>query len=584
MNYALSQFLTRELFVNLTEFNWNKNIKLGKGTFGVCYLVECYSDHKNYCAKITLQTPKKPSDQELLFREVLALQALKHEAIVRFVGFNLYDYKQRPNPTIITEYLPNGALDDMLKKEQNHSAPPQWNDTKKQICIIGIASGLAHVHKANLMHRDIKPANILLDENFYPKLCDFGLARTVEAQVEMTQRVGTPIYMAPELLADNQYNSKSDVYSFGMTIYELLTNTPPYYEYTSKRTKLNFYEFGKYVTKLGNRPSFEGTAIPPSLQKLLSQCWNANPAARPSMEGIYHQLFNDDSLFISNKVDYDEVRLYIDRLQQQEFHISRQNHKLKVSFPQADEFYEEDSVLLKNLDPNTIYQNLITTGFHIYPPKKVVAVLKSLRSKLINGRSVEEIRNFIQVVIYINKICKSVPEAQELQRLWFDRILFDGLTELSPSLKSQNKELTIKAIMNISPTTTNILDNTFENNHHLLYINLPESIQSIGKDAFKSCRSLVWANLSNGMTVIETGTFAECKHLLYVEFPPNLKRICSNAFYKCTHLTELTIPPSVEIIEDDAFCGCKRLRRVMASSNTNISKHAFLWRTRVIRD
>lgn len=85
------------------------------------------------------------------------------------------------------------------------------------------------MHKINMLHRDIKPANILLDNGIY-KICDYGLSSVAIANpnsMRMLSSVGSPLYAAPEILKNKQYNSNIDVFSTGIMIYEaLFTMTP----------------------------------------------------------------------------------------------------------------------------------------------------------------------------------------------------------------------------------------------------------------------------------------------------------------------------------------------------------------------
>ena len=115
------------------------------------------------------------------------------------------------SPTILMEYYTNGSLKVILDKEKKSIADDNWSPTKKYICLLGISDALRYLHKAGILHRDLKPQNILIDSNYYPKVCDFGYSRcfsnslTNSMQLSMTGNVGTPLYMAPELFTDDEY-------------------------------------------------------------------------------------------------------------------------------------------------------------------------------------------------------------------------------------------------------------------------------------------------------------------------------------------------------------------------------------------
>lgn len=85
-----------------------------------------------------------------------------------------------------------------------------------------MASALQHMHEKRIMHRDLKPANIFIDSDGTLKLGDLGLGRAMSSQTfEAYSRVGTPLYMSPEVLDGSGYDTKSDVWSLGCIAYEL---------------------------------------------------------------------------------------------------------------------------------------------------------------------------------------------------------------------------------------------------------------------------------------------------------------------------------------------------------------------------
>jgi serine/threonine protein kinase len=93
-----------------------------------------------------------------------------------------------------------------------------------------VARGLDALHAASILHRDVKPSNILIDEGGTAALCDFGLARMVDSTrvTDTGVLLGTPHYLAPELVAGGDATPHSDLYAFGCVLYELVTGKPPY--------------------------------------------------------------------------------------------------------------------------------------------------------------------------------------------------------------------------------------------------------------------------------------------------------------------------------------------------------------------
>ena len=124
-----------------------------------------------------------------------------HPSIIRFIGFSSTNFHHEPKPVIITEFLPNGSLYDILELERKSLIDFDWNSTRKLIIIYGIASAMDHLHFNNIIHRDLKPANILMDEFLCPKVGDFGLSKGIDNTVNSTTEIkGTPPYMSPNLM------------------------------------------------------------------------------------------------------------------------------------------------------------------------------------------------------------------------------------------------------------------------------------------------------------------------------------------------------------------------------------------------
>ncbi|KAK9084916.1 hypothetical protein Sjap_025327 [Stephania japonica] len=164
--------------------------------------------------------------------EIVSAAKVQHRNLVKLLGFCL----EGEEKLLIYEFLPNGSLDRFMHGFAHSSlslyiqlsvCDLDW-ETRLQI-VIGIAEGLLHLHdgsRESIIHRDLKPSNILLDENFNPKITDFGLARLLVGDLthEMTDTIaGTFGYMAPEYGSCGNYLKKSDVYAFGVLLVEIVT-------------------------------------------------------------------------------------------------------------------------------------------------------------------------------------------------------------------------------------------------------------------------------------------------------------------------------------------------------------------------
>ena len=153
------------------------------------------------------------------YREARACASLNHTNIIHIYTFDEWEGQRY----LVMELADRGSLDTRIEK---HTRIPEL-----EVLDIGtkVASALDLALKHNLLHRDIKPGNILFDVDNEPKLVDFGLARSVEAEPEsMTETHGTPYYVAPEKIQREKETFLSDMYSLGCTLYHALTGHVPF--------------------------------------------------------------------------------------------------------------------------------------------------------------------------------------------------------------------------------------------------------------------------------------------------------------------------------------------------------------------
>jgi serine/threonine protein kinase len=125
---------------------------------------------------------------------------------------------------MVTEFVSRGSLFEILHQRRQHLDDYRILAIAKQI-----AMALLYLHSRKILHCDLKSQNVLLAEDWAVKLCDFGLARYKERFVrENHGKIGTPHWMAPEILRGEPYMEASDVYSFGVVLWEMLTGEIPF--------------------------------------------------------------------------------------------------------------------------------------------------------------------------------------------------------------------------------------------------------------------------------------------------------------------------------------------------------------------
>ncbi|RXI03545.1 hypothetical protein DVH24_004197 [Malus domestica] len=215
-NITAQIFTYRELCVATNNFHPDN--LLGEGGFGRVYKGKFEGTEQVVVAVKQLDRNGFQGNREFLV-EVLILSLLHHAHLVNLVGY-CADGDQR---ILAYEYMANGSLEDHLLGKK----ALDWN-TRMKIAA-GAAKGLEYLHEqANppVIYRDFKASNILLDENFNPKLSDFGLAKlgpTGDMTHVSTRVMGTYGYCAPEYALTGQLTTKSDLYSFGVVFLEIIT-------------------------------------------------------------------------------------------------------------------------------------------------------------------------------------------------------------------------------------------------------------------------------------------------------------------------------------------------------------------------
>jgi len=214
-------------------------------------------------------------------REVDIISKLRHPNIVNFIGASWVP----GHMFLVTEFIPLGSLGQYLTKDQ-----PLKFRLKVKIAL-DCAKGMDFLHKCNFLHRDLKPDNLLVvslsrNSPVNVKIADFGAARIVTEKIastaKMTYGMGTPVYMAPEVLQRGAYSESSDVFAFAIVLHELLTQKPPYGESSVSWDVASFVIAGKRL-EIPER-------CPPFYSDLISRCWAHQPGDRPSFANIVEEL------------------------------------------------------------------------------------------------------------------------------------------------------------------------------------------------------------------------------------------------------------------------------------------------------
>ncbi|XP_022758564.1 receptor-like serine/threonine-protein kinase ALE2 isoform X2 [Durio zibethinus] len=196
---------------------------LGEGGFGRVY--RGVMDDGSEVAVKLLTRDNENRDREFI-AEVEMLSRLHHRNLVKLVGICIEGRIR----CLVYDLVPNGSVESHLHGVDKMKGPLDWDGRLK--IALGAARGLAYLHEDSnprVIHRDFKASNVLLEDDFTPKVSDFGLAReaTEGSQHISTRVMGTFGYVAPEYAMTGHLLVKSDVYSFGVVLLELLTGRKP---------------------------------------------------------------------------------------------------------------------------------------------------------------------------------------------------------------------------------------------------------------------------------------------------------------------------------------------------------------------
>ncbi|KAF7830688.1 rust resistance kinase Lr10-like [Senna tora] len=207
---------------------------IGQGGFGTVYQGKLRSGP---LVAVKMLGKSKHNGQEFI-SEVATIGRIHHFNVVHLIGFCVEGSKR----ALVYEFMRNGSLDKYIFSKEGNTP---LNYDKIYEISLGVARGIAYLHHGcdmQILHFDIKPHNILLDDNFTPKISDFGLAKLYpvdDSIVTLTAARGTIGYMAPELFYQNigGVSYKADVYSFGMLLMEMASqrkNLNPHAEHSSQ--------------------------------------------------------------------------------------------------------------------------------------------------------------------------------------------------------------------------------------------------------------------------------------------------------------------------------------------------------------
>ncbi|CAA7049985.1 unnamed protein product [Microthlaspi erraticum] len=270
---------------------------VGRGGFGTVYR-GTLCDGRSVAVKI-LKDSKGNNDEDFI-NEVSSMSKTSHVNIVDLLGF----CSQGTKRAIIYEFLENGSLDRFISS--NTSINMDW--TTLHNIALGVARGLEYLHhgcKSRIVHFDIKPHNVLLDDNFCPKVSDFGLAKLCGKKgslMSLLDTRGTIGYIAPEVFSRmyGRVSHKSDVYSYGMLILEMIGARKKERADQNSESNASSMYFPEWIYKdlekrdnerlNGNGITCEEEEIEKKMTLVGLWCIQPSPSDRPSMNRVVEMM------------------------------------------------------------------------------------------------------------------------------------------------------------------------------------------------------------------------------------------------------------------------------------------------------
>ena len=305
---------------------YEKGKMIGKGTYGAVYKGKKLtgSDAGVDVAIKVINLEDAEDEMEDIQQEISVLMQLECPYITHYFG----SYLCGTELWIVMEFLGGGSVLDLMK-------PPPGYLEEQHIAIIlrETLRGLAYIHKQGKIHRDIKAANILVSETGDVRLADFGVAGQLTDQTQKRNTfVGTPFWMAPEVIQQTGHDVKADIWSLGITAYEMANGEPPYADLHPMRVL--------FLIPKNPPPELKSSASKP-FREFVAECLKKDAKERPSAEDLLKHKFIAKAKKNSALVEVIEKRRKWMETQRTTGEVAEKEEKEKPAFVPSWDFDDD---------------------------------------------------------------------------------------------------------------------------------------------------------------------------------------------------------------------------------------------------